>query len=110
MELEGIDIDYCSQLHYFEGFQSFFPGQYPICSGGIQPADRGQGEEGEGPPVPLGSGGGGEPGAQRLPEAADHADVSDGQQRWRDFVSISNVFTLEWQTMVHSPLSANVGG
>lgn len=63
-----------------------FPGQYPIRSGGIQPADWGQGEEGEGPPVPVGSRGGGEPGAQWLPQAADNADVSawnvrDGPQR-----------------------------
>lgn len=48
----------------FECVQWSFPGQYPICSGGIQPTDRGQGQEGEGPSVPLGSRGGGEPGAQ----------------------------------------------
>lgn len=51
-------------------------GQYSLCGGWLQPADRGQGEEGAGSPVPLGRGGSGEPRAQRLPQAAHHADVS----------------------------------
>lgn len=50
-------------------------GQHPLLRGWIQSADRSQGQEGPRPAVPLGRRGGGEPGAQRLPEAEDDAHV-----------------------------------
>lgn len=77
---------------------SSFPGQHPVCSGGIQPADWGQREEGEGPPVPLGRGGGGESRAQRLPQAADHADVSGKEEATNHSCCYS--FTVCWAVKI----------
>ena len=52
------------------------PGQHSLRCHRLQPADRGEREEDPRAAVPLGSGGGGEPRAQRLPQAAHHVGVS----------------------------------
>lgn len=48
----------------------------PFCSCGGQLYHRGERSQGEGSYVPLGSGGGGEPGPLRLHQAQNHAHVS----------------------------------